>query len=795
MFRNNFRIALRSLWKNKVSTLINIVGLTTGLASCLLIVLFIQHELSFDAFQPNGDRIARVIMEYSFDGGTESAKGDFTSTKVAPVMSRTFPEVQKALRLSGAEVIVKQGDVLLTETNFLFVDSTFFDIFSYEIIEGNPKTALNGPFRLVLTETTAQRYFGREPAIGKTLLIGNKATPYEVTGVIKDYPANSQFTFDLLGSFSSLGANQETTYFEANYTTYLLLQNQHSIETLQRKLHPFMEKEMKGSGAKVHFYLEEFDKIHLNSPYSANVPNTSITYLYVLIAVAGLILMIVCFTYINLSTAKSIERAKEVGVRKVSGAAKGQLFWQFIGESFIVCGLSVLVSILLTVLILPWFGQMIEKSLTIAGLFKPAFITFVIGGTIIISLLAGSYPSLILSRLQPASVLKGVFRNSTSAKWIQQSLIVFQFAISVLLIISTIVIQRQLHFIQNKNLGYDRDRVIELRIDYETSYDQAQLLKQQLQSGPGVLYVSRTSSSPVNIRSGYSMWSAQMDEGEQISVNANPIDEDYLRLNGLKLIAGTTINEQDMREAGVEDWQKRQYHFILNESAARRLGWTPEQAIGQKMQTQRPGVVKGVIKDFNFQSVHEMIKPLVLFTAPRGGRLLVKIAGSNTTETLSFMKNKWKELLPNRPFEYHFIDEDFARLYDSELQLGKAMNLFASIAIILATLGLFGLSSYIVQQRTKEIGIRKVMGASLGNLLHVVSRKFVILVLVSIITASPIAWWLMTQWLNGFSYKTELSWWIFLATGLMTISVAVLTVCIHAWRVSRTNPVVSLRTE
>jgi putative ABC transport system permease protein len=761
----------------------------------MLIVLFIQHEMSFDAFQLNGSRMARVIMGYSFDGGTESNKGNYTSAKVANVLSGNFPEVERAMRLSGADMIVKKDDVPVTEDNFLFVDSTFFDLFNYELVQGDAKHALDGPRKLVLTETTARRYFGNESPIGNTLLMGSEAEPYEITAVIKDYPNNSQIYFDMLGSFSSLGQNQHPDYWNANYTTYLLLRESASVSGLQAKLDPFMVKEMKGSGAKISFELEPFNWIHLHSSYSGEVPNTSITYLIILGAVAVLIILIVCFTYVNLSTARSIERAKEVGVRKVSGAARGQLFWQFIGESFVLVMASVVVSAGVAALLLPWFNSLIEKPLQLRGLIEPSFMISMAIGTLLISLIAGGYPALVLSGMQPASVLKGMFKNSPGARWIQHALVVFQFVITVVLIVSTVIIQQQLHFLQNRSLGYNRDHVIQLRVDWDMTLDKVEVIKQQLLTNPDVLAVTRTGNSPVNIMSGYTMRTQSAPEDQAISVNANPIDEDFISVNGLQLIAGDNINEQDMKLASEGEWDDREYHFILNETAAKRLGWTPEQAIGQKMETQRPGVVRGVVRDFNFQSMHDGIKPLVLFTNSHGGRLLVKLSGGNTTETLAFIAGKWKELLPNRPFEYHFIDEDFNRMYHADAQLGKAMNIFAFIAIALATLGLFGLSSFIVQQRTKEIGIRKVMGASVLHLLTTVSRRFVTLVLLSVAVASPIAYVLMREWLMGFTYRIGLSWWIFGAAGALTMIVAVVTVSIHGWRAAVVNPVKSLRSE
>ena len=347
MIRNNLKVTVRSLWKNKVASAINIFGLTVGLTSCLLISLYIQHEASFDSFQKNGKRIARVIMEYAFDGSAETKRGNYTSTKVAPEFSRIFPEVEYAIRMDNDDMIIKHRDNVVTEPHFLFVDSTFFKIFSTDLIQGNPAEALNGPFKVVLTESTSRKYFRDENPMGKILLTGTDEIPYEVTGVIPDYPSNSQIRFDFLASFSSKGENQEMTYWNANFTTYLLLRDEHAFAPLQEKITPFMKKEMAGSGASVNFLLEPFDKIHLHSEYAGFVPNTSITYLYILSGVALLILVIVSFTYINLSTARSVERAKEVGIRKSIGAARTQLFWQFMSESVIICLIAVTLSFFL----------------------------------------------------------------------------------------------------------------------------------------------------------------------------------------------------------------------------------------------------------------------------------------------------------------------------------------------------------------------------------------------------------------------------------------------------------------
>ncbi|PKK35579.1 hypothetical protein BWI96_15845 [Siphonobacter sp. SORGH_AS_0500] len=796
MLKSYFTIAFRNLWKNRTSSFIDIFGLMIGLSGCLLIGLYIQNEVSFDRFQPKGDRIARVIMEYSFGSNDKAQKGNFTSTKVAPVFQRTFPEVESAVRLSGSTATLRLNNTLVSEQKFVYSDSSFFKVFQADFIHGSSAHALDGPFKVVLTESASKKYFGSANPVGKLLLTAADTISYQVTGVIKDYPANSQMKFDFLASFSSLGANQETSYFNANYTTYLLLRKPEDLASLQAKISPFMKKEMAGSGATIDYYLERFSEIHLHSPYGGLVANTPVTYLYILAAIAGLILMIVCFTYINLSTARSVERAKEVGIRKVIGADNSQLFWQFIGESFIVCVVAVLLSLDVVVLLLPYFNEVAATSLHYSALFTAPFIAFTLGITIAISLLAGTYPALIISGFQPIKVLKGAFKHTSSGKRVQQSLIVFQFTISIFLIAATLIIQNQLHYIQNKNLGFDRHQLVQLFLNREAQH-KILTIKDELKKNPDILYASRSANNPANIVSGYSMRSADMPESNQISVNANPIDEDYLKTIGVQLIAGQDLTQQDITNTDLPDANQSVYQFILNESAARQLGWTPKEAIGKRMflDASRPGYVKAVIKDFHFASLHEKIKPLVLFPEKQGHRLFIKLSGHNVPQTLAFLEATWKKLVPSQPFEYTFLDDTYKLLYDSEIRLGRLMNIFTTLSIILACLGLFGLTSYVVQQRIKEIGIRKVLGASVGNIFLLLSKGFVQLVLVAALIAFPLAWFAMSKWLEEYAYRVSLSWWVFALAGLSTLVVTLLTVSYQAVKAALMNPIRSLKSE
>jgi len=808
MIKNWLRTALRNIRKNPSSSLINIFGLTVGLSSCLLIALFIRHELSYDDFETNGPRIARVIMGYKFDGGGEMRWGNFTSTKVAPTFKRTFPEVVTAVRMTERDRIVGYQEKLFTEKKFMYADSSFFDAFSFGLIKGDPHTALSGPRKVIVTTSTAHRYFGNEEPLGKLLRIGTDSTTYLVTGLMADVPSNSQFKFDFLASFSSLYANQEETYWNANYGTFLLLRDPSSIATLQPKVTAFMKKEMQGKGASVDFILEPFNRIHLYSEWVGFEPGTSIVYIYILAGVALLILVIACSTYINLSTARSVERAREVGVRKVIGAGKGQLFWQFIGESLVLCLIAVVLSLGVVLLVLPAFNRLSDRTLPAASLFSLPFIGLSLLTAVIVSLLAGSYPALILARFQPIKVLKGAFKNTRSGQGLRQSLIVGQFIISVFLIVSTFIMQGQLSYIRHRQLGYDREHVLQVPMS-QKMLSQLTYIKTTLTSNRDILSASTCASSPVEIQGGYNMRNETMAAGQYLSVRGNPIDEGFIKTTGLHLVAGEDLTLQDIKDAnpeyeggkggrGTGENGGPVYHFILNESAARALGWkTPQEAIGKRMDMgeSRPGYVKGVVRDFNFESLHNAIMPLVMFPEMRADRMLVRITGERLPETIAFIEARWKELAPYMPFEYHFIDEDYDKVYSSELRLGKVMNLFSPIAIVLACLGLFGLSSYAAKQRVKEIGIRKVLGASLGNLAMLLSGSFVRMAVIAIVIACPLAWWAMNKWLEGFAYRAGIGWESFVLAGVMVLVVTLATVSIQAVRTALLNPVKNLKVE
>ncbi|HEX3768977.1 MAG TPA: ABC transporter permease [Puia sp.] len=795
MIKNYILTAFRNLLNNKVSSLINILGLAIGLCSCILIGIYIRNELNYDRFEVNGRRIFRVIMEYAFDGSPTSKKGNFTSMKVAPVLKRKFPVVEQAVRMDKFPTVVRYGNNLVNEQKFLYADSSFFKVFSFPLLKGNPLTALNAPHQVVLTASTARRYFRKENPIGKILYLENDKSQYVVTGLVADCPEASQIKFDFLTSFSSLDTKgEEETYWDANYTTYLLLRDPASAGLLEKQVNEFMKKEMAGQGASIQYTLEPFGSIHLYSEYSGFEPNNNIRYIYILEGVAVLLLIIASFTYINLNTARSVERAREVGVRKVAGAGRGQLFWQFMGESFIVCLIAILISLAAAILFIPYFNQLTGKEFHISELFSIKIITGIFILSILVSFLAGTYPAVLLTKVIPVKVLKGSFKNTSGGQGVRKFLIIFQFALSILLIASTFIMQKQLKYVQNRNTGFNRDQVLVLPFD-QHMFVLLPSLRQSFLANPHISGLSRTANLPVDIISGYSMRSSLMPVGKEISVAGNPIDENFIPVLGLQMVAGSNLNLQDMKDGEADS--NRTYHFILNESAARQLGWTPDQAVGKKMflGDERPGFVKAVVRDFNFESMHQAIRPVVLFPEHRGRFLLVKLANSDIPETIAFIESRWKKIVTHRPFEYRFLDEDFNRLYESEIKLGKVLNIFSGIAIALACLGLVGLSSYSAKQRRKEIGIRKVLGAGIREIATLLMLDVLKPIVVAIFIATPFAWMLMNGWLRDFAYHISISLWLFVFTGLLVTSIAILSISFQVIRAAIANPVKSLRSE
>jgi putative ABC transport system permease protein len=794
MFKNYIKIAWRNVTKNKLVFLINIIGLSIGLTACLLMFIYIKSELSYDKFQNKGDRIARVIMEYSFGDGTFN-KGNYTSARVLPVFKNEFPEVESGTRVFNQTILIYAKENTYEEDNFVFVDSSFFNVLSgFKLIEGNPNDVLNGTNKIVLTRSSAKKYFGNENPIGKTLKLGIAQTEYEVTGISEDCPQNSQVKYNVLASFQNMKNAREDTYWNANYTTYLLLKQPGGLAALQDKINRFMVQETKEmQNVTIRYELEPFLDIHLHSPYPGIEANSNIKYIYITAGIAILMLIIASSTYINLSTVRSMERAKEVGIRKVAGATKQQVFWQFIAESFLLSCLALIASIGLTMLTLPSFNYLAGIQISLLEALNPATILAGILIIVTITLLAGIYPAMVLANFLPVRILKGAYKNTRSGMTLRKGLTTFQFTISAFLICATVIMYQQLNYIQNKEMGYNKEQILVLPSD-NTINNKLGVLKTELKKNNNIQYVSATVNTPINIVGGYNI-QRRRDLDEQISVTATPIDEEFLQASGLTLVAGENLTLQDI-DAVNKNEEEAFYNFILNESAAQKLGWTAEEAVNKPLlMGDRNGRVKGVVKDFHFQSIHHEITPLVLFPEGWYNIIMVKMNTANVDQTLAHIQKVWSEVAPHRPFKYNFLDEQFEKMYSTEKRTGTIILIFASIAIALASLGLFGLSSYSIIIRAKEIGIRKVLGSSISNIVGILSKDFIKMVFVASLLAIPLAWFAMNTWLSDFSYRIKLEWWMFALSAIVAILIAFLTIAMQSVKAAMAKPVNSLRDE
>ncbi len=797
MFKNYFKIAWRNLQKNKLYTFVNITGLTVGIVSCILIGLYVSEELSYDKFHDKADRIARVTMQYT--DGTTINRAALTGTKVGPQFRRTFPAITAFARTVQYSPVVSVGDKTFNETHFLYADSAFFSIFTFPLLKGNPATVLAAPNQVVLTETMAKKYFGESDPIGKTLKVNN-GKDYTITGIARDAPENSQIRFNFVASFSSMRVSREEIWWTANYVTYLLLPHPQDLTPLQRQITAYMQTDPvryeTGAGAKLTYFLEPLTWVHLHSTLDGLEPNGNITYIYILSAVAVLILLIACVNYTNLATAQAQGRTGEISIRKVLGAGKGQLFRQYLGESLMLTVIALLLAVFISIQLLPLFNQIANKSLSSASLLQPLPILSLLLLGLLVSLLAGAYPALVLSNIRLMSILRSGFRLSSSGGNLRKSLIVLQFVISVFLMISTMVILQQLSFIQNKKLGYDKDHVLVLPASEEI-HEKYDAVKAAIRQVPQVINTGGASGTPT-----YVEWtdglSATTETGQKnFTVKAIPCDADFVKTLGMQIIAGSNFNAADMHMLDTTDNNKNfRYTFILNESAVKALGWTPQQAIGKTVEKYYPGIVRAVVKDFHFSSMHEAIGPLILFQDTQWvSRMYIKVSGKDLPGTIARLQSIWKEYAPHYPFEYHFLDEDYNTLYKTETRTGELFGVFSLTAILLACLGLFALAAYTTAQRTKEIGIRKVLGASLASLVGMLSKDFLRLVAIASLIALPMSWWAMNRWLQGFVYHITLSWWMFAAVILLALFIALATVSFQAIRAGLANPVKSLRSE
>jgi putative ABC transport system permease protein len=794
MIKNYLKIAFRNLWRHKAFSFINIMGLTVGMTACFLIFLYIKFELSYDSFHTKADRIYRIVCDIKTP--TEVIKAAGPSWAVPPNVKDEFSEVESFVRIAGGDnVLIRNGDVKYQEEQSMWADSSFFKVFDFKLLKGNPQTALRDPFTIVLTETSAKKYFGKTDPIGKTLLITGDAIPARVTGVMKDIPENSQIKGDVVLSMSTItkewNKNLDNQWGNYGAQAYLLLKPGVNAKSLEKKFPAFLEKrngtEMRKGQMFATLFLEPMKDVYLRSTRNGNTTG-NINNVYIFSIVAIFILLIACINFVNLTTARSTERAKEVGIRKVVGAAKSQLARQFIGESVILCLIAFLLSLVVSSLLLPLFNELSGKIIS-EGIFdRGEYVLMLLLAAIGIGLLAGIYPALVLSSFKPVIVLKGRFATGTRGIVLRKALVVAQFSISVALIIGTIVVYDQMSYMRNRELGFTKDQMIVI----DTNGDPGKnAFNQAIKSIPAVKSTALSSSVPGSGNPGaYSEIENKKGDLQIANLDLYFVDFDYIDQYKIKVLAGRGFS----RDFGTDTTQA----MVLNEAAIKMFGYSsPEEAVGRRFkQWGREGKIIGVIKDFHFRSLQQPIKPLSMRIEPGGSNLVsAHVSTANLPATLAAIESKWKTIIPNRPFSYYFLDEFFDKQYRGEERFGSLFLNFSILAIFISCLGLLGLASYSTMQRTKEIGIRKVMGASVRGIINLLSKEFLMLVILSFFIAMPVAWYFMHSWLQDFAYRTKISWWVFVLAGGIAILIAVFTVSFQAIKAAIANPAKSLRTE
>ncbi|MDP4245426.1 MAG: ABC transporter permease [Bacteroidota bacterium] len=797
MIRNYFKIAFRNLWRHRVFSFINILGLSVGMSACLLIYLYVSFELSYDRYHAKGDRIFRVVTNIKTP--TDTLDWNSASIPMSPAMKKDFPEVEQFVRIEPNSLLVSRGETKFQEDKLAFADSSLFSVFTLPLVKGDPDKALAAPWQVVLTETSAKKYFGTAEPVGQTLYLTGSRLPATVTGVMKDFPDNSHFKYDILVSMTTwtqkINPGLDDQWEGFNGFAYVLLHDAKDAPGLKAKLPAFIDrhigKDLQKAQMTFTLDLEPMKDIYLRSkrgaPESGSLPNITI---FSLIAV--FILLIASINFINLATARSAERAKEVGIRKVVGADRKQLTGQFLGESVLLCMISFLMAVGLCALLLHLFNQLSGKTI-IHGIFDHAStIGILLLIAITIGLFAGIYPALVLSGFRPIAVLKGSFSSGKKGILLRKGLVVSQFVISIALITGTLVVYSQLTFMRNQDLGFSKQQQLVINFDGDsTIWQHYEAFKQQLTSLPNALSATASSAIPGQGNpTAYSQLENHLGVMQPTNMELFSIDYDVIKQYGIQIVAGRPFS------TGFPSDSTRA--ILVNEEAVSTLGYhSPQEIIGKKFsQWGRQGTIIGVVKNFHFRGLQNAIKPMDFRIRPRDFSFVtVKISGRDVQKTIAAAGDLWRRTLPNRPFAYYFADEEFNKLYRSEDQFGQLFLNFAILAIFISCLGLLGLASYSTLQRTKEIGIRKVLGSSVGGIVNLLSKDFLKLVWIAFLIASPLAYIGMHKWLQDFAYRIDMDWWIFAMAGMIAMLIALFTVSFHAVRSALANPTKSLRTE
>jgi putative ABC transport system permease protein len=807
MLKNYLKTAVRSLIRNKFYTSINIFGLAVGIATCLLILLYVLDEWSFDRYNINANRIYRVNNEIKV--GDNQFDLAVAPAMMGTTMVKECPQVLQYTRLQWHNsMLIKKGTENLREDRVGYGDSTLFDVFTLPMIAGNPKTALRDPHSMVITESTAKKYFSESDVIGKEMVV-NDTESYKITGVIKDIPSQSHFNFDIFVPAADNPSSREDNWLNQNWNTYILIKKKADVKKLLAELNQMMDRyvgpelqgvtnmsldQLKKTGGYVRVSLTPLTDIHLKSNRTAELDgNGNMEFVYIFSAIALFILLIACVNFMNLSTARSFNRAKEVGVRKVLGSLRKNLIQQFLTESVLISFIALILSILIAWTALPYFNQLAGKNIHVYYLFQPDMLLSLVILMLVVGLLAGFYPAFFLSAFQPIAVLKGKLSSGFKKSWLRNALVVFQFVITIILIIGTIVIFNQLDYIRSKDIGYNRNQILVIN-GTSVLGNQAGTFKNELLQINGVQNATLTGFLPTNFdRSSDAFFlSPALDLKSFISMQIWNVDENYIPTLDMKLVEGRNFSLQYPTDSS---------GIIINEAAVRFL--QTKDVLNKKLYSVSDFKTKklneyhvvGVIRNFNFSSLREMITPLALHYGRNNDNISVRVDASHISTVISGMKSKWKSLTSGQPLDYSFMDEQFNKLYTAEQQTGRISISFALLAIAIACLGLFGLVTYAAEQRTKEIGIRKVLGANVPVIVTMIVRDFLKLVIVASIIAFPIAWWGMNKWLDHFAYRVSIGWWIFLKSGLLAVIVTLATISYQAVKAAIANPTKSLKTD
>jgi predicted permease len=788
MFQNYLKIAYRNILRHKGYSFINIFGLAIGLACSLLILLWVQDELSYDKFHQNAPNLYRVEQEQNYSGKLYHV--NVTPYPCAPVWKDEIPEILEATRYAecGGRSL-RYGENSFIENRLNAVDPSFFTMFDYPLLKGDRQSIMNDKYSIVLDEEIATKYFGTEDPIGKTMLFDNQFN-LTVTGLLKKAPSNSILKPTILIHFEmtkELGEYNES-WGSNSIFTFVQIRENVDLAAVNEKITEVVDNH-KEKHTTV-FMVDPLTRIHLYGFFGFDHRPVGIKFIYIFSIIAAFVLLIACINFMNLATARSSQRAREIGMRKVVGAFRKNLIIQFIGESLLLVVIAIAVSLIFVALLLPIFNHIASKEIQAMALLQGKFILGLLITLVITGLVAGSYPALYLSGFQPVKVLKGSL-TSGHRQWLRRILVILQFSLSIILIIGTLVIYRQLNFMRSKDLGFDQEHVISINMmgEIQKSYES---LKQELIRLPEVLSVSASSHRPTNIGSnaGGIEWDGK-DPNMDIVVGTSSVDYDYIETMSIEILQGRSFSRDFPNDVSNDNLNV----FMINETLAKIIGKDP--VINEKIKfVGIEGTIVGVMKDFHFRSVHNEIEPLALFGYPEWfHHILIRVAPGDITQSLTAVEKVWKQLLPNYPFEYHFLDEDFEWMYRTEAGMSQLIKYFALLAIIIAGLGLFGLASFMAEQRTKEIGIRKTLGASVSGIVLLLSKEFTKLVLLANLIAWPLVWFVMGKWLQNFAYRIDMQIWIFLLSGCIAVVIALITVSFRYVKAALANPVKSLHHE